>query len=152
MSLDREIATAMGSIPECIAAGYVDMAHGMLMSVRTRDTHPQEVLDMVSAATADLFQGPTVSEIERRFKQERGLPADDDHRYFKELIVLSENLLHVFLRSRRHPEHAAVFVTRRTANMGMVLTKARMSMDAIGDAVENGTEADGARVKPLRSI
>jgi hypothetical protein len=39
-------------IPECVAAGYVDMATGMLLAVNTVDSHPQEVLDTVSAATA----------------------------------------------------------------------------------------------------
>ena len=136
MSLDAQITAAMASVPECIAAGYVDMSTGMLMSVRTLDTHPQEVLDMVAAATADLFQGPTVSEIERRFKRERGLPPNKEIRYFKEMLVLSENLIHVFLRAPTAPDHAAVFVTRRTANVGMVLTKARMSMQALGEAVQ----------------
>ncbi|SFH65645.1 hypothetical protein [Albimonas pacifica] len=136
MSLDAQITAAMASVPECIAAGYVDMSTGMLMSVRTLETHPQEVLDMVAAATADLFQGPTVSEIERRFKRERGLPPNREIRYFKEMLVLSENLIHVFLRAPSHPDHAAVFVTRRTANVGMVLTKARMSMQALGEAVQ----------------
>ncbi|MDF2235839.1 hypothetical protein P2H44_25075 [Albimonas sp. CAU 1670] len=136
MSLDAQLAAAMGSVPECIAAGYVDMSTGMLMSIRTLDTHPQEVLDLVAAATADLFQGPTVSEIERRFKRERGLPEKKEIRYFKEMLVLSENLIHVFLRAPSQPDHAAVFVTRRTANVGMVLTKARMSMSALGEAVQ----------------
>jgi hypothetical protein len=31
-------------------------------------SHPQEVLDLVSAATADLFQGPNVTAIENMFK------------------------------------------------------------------------------------
>ncbi|WP_339951271.1 hypothetical protein [uncultured Albimonas sp.] len=136
MSLNSQITTAMGSVPECIAAGYVDMSTGMLMAVSTLDTHPEEVLDMVAAATADLFQGPTVSEIERRFKRERGLPENKEIRYFKEMLVLSENLIHVFLRAPSQPDHAAVFVTRRTANIGMVLTKARMSMQALGEAVQ----------------
>ena len=136
MPLDHAIADAMQSMPDCIAAGYLDMSTGLLMSIRTLDTHPQEVLDMVAAATADLFQGPTVSAIERRFKQERGLPDSREIRYFKEMIVLSENLIHVFLRAPTQPDHAAVFVTRRTANVGMVLTKARMAMPTLAAAVE----------------
>ena len=49
--------------------------------------------------------------------------------------MFSTNLLHVFLRSRRYPDHAAVFVARASANVGMVLTKARMAMLKVEAAV-----------------
>src|SRR5262245_62001784 len=98
-SLDRAVQTAMSTVPECLAAGYVDMSTGMLLSVKTVDSHPQEILDLVSAATADLFQGANVSAIESMFKQSRGIK-DDGHHYFQEILVISDNLLHVFLRCK----------------------------------------------------
>lgn len=57
MSLDSALNKAQASVPECVAVGYVDMSTGMLLGVKTVDSHPQEVLDLVAAATADLFQG-----------------------------------------------------------------------------------------------
>jgi len=68
-ALDGSLQSAMNQIPECLAAGYVDMVTGMLLSVKTVDSHPQEVLDLASAATADLFQGPDVTAIENIFKR-----------------------------------------------------------------------------------
>jgi hypothetical protein len=65
MSLESALSKAQNSIPECMAAGYVDMSTGMLLAVRTVDSHPQEVLDLVAAATADLFQGANVVAIEQ---------------------------------------------------------------------------------------
>lgn len=53
---------------------------------------------------------------------------DDGHHYFQEIIVNSDNLIHVFLRGKINPEYVAVFVCRRTANLGMALTKARIAM------------------------
>ena len=129
--LDKAIQQAISAIPECLAAGYVDINSGMLIAVRTVDSHPREVLDLVAAATADLFQGPTVSMIERLFRQSRGLPPDDDAHYFREILVNSENLIHVFMRGKLHPDYVLVFVCRNIANLGMVLTKARLSMPAI---------------------
>lgn len=38
---------------------------------------------------------------------------------------MSENLLHVFLRGKKHREHAIIVVCRKSANIGMVLTKVR---------------------------
>lgn len=129
--LDKAIQKAVTTIPECLAAGYVDINSGMLMSVRTVDSHPREVLDLVAAATADLYKGPNVSMIEKLFRQARGLPQDDSAHYFREIIVNSENLIHVFLRGKLHQDYVMVFVCRNTANLGMALTRARLAMPGI---------------------
>jgi hypothetical protein len=102
MSLDNAIQQALNSIPECVAGGYVDMSTGMLLGVKTVDSHPAEVLDLVAAATADLFQGPTVISIEKMFRKSRGQAESNSH-YFQEIMVFSENLLHVFMRCKTYP-------------------------------------------------
>jgi len=123
MSLDKSLNEAMKQIPECVAAGYVDLSTGMLLGVKTVDSHPSEVLEIVAAATSDMFQGANVTLIENMFKKARGV-ADSRH-YFQEMVVLSENLLHLFARCKSNEDHVVVFVCRKSANMGMVLTKAR---------------------------
>lgn len=135
MSLDSTVQTAVQSVPECLAGGYVDISSGMLLSVRTVDSHPREVLDLVAAATSDLFEGPNVRMIEQLFRRSRGLPEENEVRYFHEIIVNSENLIHVFMRGKRFPNYVMVFVCRKTANLGMALTKARLSMPSIEAAV-----------------
>lgn len=122
--LDETLQRCMSSVPECVAAGYVDLSSGMILAVKTIDSHPTEVFDMLAAATADLFQGPNVVAIERIFHRARGLTADTHHHYFQEIIVNSDNLVHVFLRGKRQMQ-VACFVCRKGANLGMVLTKAR---------------------------
>lgn len=134
-NLDQAIQTAIGSIPECLAAGYVDVSSGMLLSVKTIDSHPREVLDLVAAATSDIFQGPNVSMIEQLFRKSRGLPADANHHYFQEIIVNSENLLHIFMRGKRYPDYIICFVCRKSANLGMALTKARMQLPLLEENV-----------------
>lgn len=131
--LESALTTAQSSVPECIASGYVDMSTGMLLGVRTVDSHPREVLDLVAAATADLFQGQNVSAIEKLFKRARGV--NDNVHYFEEIIVMSQNLLHVFMRSKKYPDHAVVFVCRKSANIGMAIAKARISLPNIEASV-----------------
>lgn len=133
-NLDRALTNAQNSVPECVATGYVDMSTGMLLAVKTVDSHPREVLDLVAAATADLFQGSNVVAIERMFKKSRGVK-DDGHHYFQELLVMSDNLLHIFMRGKKNNEHAAVFVCRKNANLGMAIAKARMALESIESAV-----------------
>ncbi|MBK7077452.1 MAG: hypothetical protein IPH44_34680 [Myxococcales bacterium] len=134
MALDDALQRAQQSVPECVALGYVDMTTGMLLAIKTLDSHPQAVIDLVAAATADLFQGPSVTSIEKLFRRSRGQAESGEH-YFKEIIVFSENLLHVFMRGRKYREHAVVFVCRASANIGMVLSKSRLTLGDLEAAV-----------------
>ncbi len=130
MSLDSALANAQRSIPECVACGYVDMKTGMLLGVKTVDSHPQEVLDLVAAATGDLYQGSNVTAIEKMFKKARGV-ADDGHHFFQEIIVFSDNLLHVFQRSKKNQDMVFVAVCRASANLGMALSKSRLALPEV---------------------
>ncbi len=130
MSLDNALQKSVSEIPECVACGYIDLSCGMLLGIKTVDSHPQEVLEMLAAATTDLFQGANVVTIENMFKKARGLNMDEYH-YFQEMIINSDNLVHIFLRGKSQPEQVACFVCRKSANLGMVLTKSRSMMPHI---------------------
>ena len=134
MNLDAVVQKAVTSVPECVAAGFVDLGSGMVLSIKTVDSHPQEVFELLAAATADLFQGPNVKSIENVFRKARGLTENSDHHYFQEIIVNSDNLIHVFLRGKRQLQ-VACFVCRKGANLGMVLTKSRMALPDIENAL-----------------
>lgn len=126
MSLDAAINILIKQVPECVACGVVDISTGMLLGVKTTDSHPQEVLDLVAAATGDLFQGTNVVAIENMFKQIRGVK--ESGHYFQEIIVNSDNLLHIFQRGNRNDEMVLVTVCRISANLGMALSKARRGL------------------------
>lgn len=128
-NLNDALQTATASIPECLAAGYIDLASGMLLGIRSVDSQPTEVVELLAAATADLFQGSNVTMIESMFKKARGL-SGDGHHYFQEIIINSDNLIHIFIRGKNE-EQVACFVCRKSANLGMVLTKSRSSMPAL---------------------
>ena len=132
--LNGALQQAISNIPECVAGGYVDLTSGMLLGIKTVDSHPDEVLELLAAATADLFQGSNVVTIENMFKKARGV-AMDDHHYFQEMIVNSDNLIHIFMRGKTNQEHVVTFVCRKSANLGMVLTKARGSLAEVEAAV-----------------
>ena len=131
--LNNALQTASAAIPECLAAGYIDLASGMLLGIKSVDSQPTEVVELLAAATADLFQGTNVKMIESIFKKARGLQ-EDGHHYFQEIIINSDNLIHVFIRGKNE-EQVACFVCRKTANLGMALTKARSSMPALEAAM-----------------
>lgn len=123
MSVETIITKTMTEVPKALAAGVVDMATGMLLAVKTVDSHPQEVLDLVASATRDLFEGDTVTTIENTFKRMRGVQTNE--RYFKEILVMSSNLLHIFARLKRYEPVVLVVVCRADVNLGMALVKTR---------------------------
>lgn len=127
MPLNKALQDAVKSVPEAVAAGYIDLDSGMLLGVKTVDSHPSEVIDILAAATSDLFQGSNVLTIENMFKKIRGVP-DNNHHYFQEIIINSDNLVHVFLRAKTNESHVLCVVCRISTNMGMALTKTRQAI------------------------
>ncbi|HET7489983.1 MAG TPA: hypothetical protein VFJ85_18805 [Acidimicrobiales bacterium] len=123
MSVDVMVKDAVETVPKAVAAGIVDMASGMLLGVKTVDSHPQQILDLVSAATKELFEGEMVTSIENVFKRTRGVNSDEH--YFQELIVSSTNLWHYFGRLKAYPSVVLVVVCRGDVNVGMLLMKCR---------------------------
>jgi hypothetical protein len=123
MSVESIINLSMKEIPKAVAAGVVDMASGMLLGVKTIDSHPQEVLDMVAAGTKEMFEGENSLTIEKMFKKVRGVVSDE--RYFREIVVGSTNLLHFFSRMKANQGMVMVVVCRADANLGLVLAKGR---------------------------
>jgi hypothetical protein len=127
MSLSQRVTELVKAlrreVPECVAAGMVDLSTGMLLALETVETHPQEVIELVGAATFDLFQGRNVATIESHFKLRRN--DTRERHYFQEILVNSDNLTHLFMRTTSNPELVISVVCPRSVNMGMVLAQSR---------------------------
>lgn len=117
------VKTLQADVPDCVAAGVVDMPTGMLLAYETVESHPPEVMDLLAGATLDLFQGRTVVMIEDVFKERRGL--ESDQHYFQEVLVNSDNVTHLFLRMNAREDVVAVIVCRESVNVGMLFAQAR---------------------------
>jgi len=123
VSLNETLSKVVSTVPEALAAGYIDLSSGMLLGVKTVDSHPAEVMDLLAAATTDLFRGSNVMTIEDIFKRARGV--SEDNHYFKEMIINSDNLVHIFVCGKSNPDHVLCVVCRKSTNLGMALTKTR---------------------------
>jgi hypothetical protein len=121
------------TVPECVASGIIDMTTGMLLAVDTVDAHPTEVLDLLAAATFDIFQGRNVVMIEEIFNQRRGIHSTEH--YFHEILINSQNLVHLFMRSATNADIVAAVVCRRTVNIGMLFAQSRLVMKRLDDDV-----------------
>ena len=114
------------NVPDYVGCGFVDLSTGMLLDVDTVDQHPREILDVVAAATAHLFEGRNVVQIEGLWKQYRG-QTEGGH-YFKEILINSDHLVHLFMRSTSDSDIAAVVICTREVSVGMLFAQAREVM------------------------
>lgn len=99
------------------------MASGMMLAMKTVESHPQAVIDVLAPATKELFEGDMVLHIEKLFKQARGVESDE--RYFQEILISSEHLWHYFGRLKSDSQIVLTVVSRGDVNMGLFLVKAR---------------------------
>jgi len=123
MSEETIVKDAINKIPKAVAAGLVDMGSGMLLGIKTVESHPQEVIDILAPATRELFEGDMVTTIENLFKKARGVSSDEH--YFQEILVSSSNLWHYFGRMKSKPAMVLTVVCGGDVNMGMMLMKCR---------------------------
>lgn len=123
MSAESIVKDSIAQVPKAVAAGVVDMQSGMLLSIKTVESHPQEVIDVLAPATREFFEGDLVTTIENLFKKARGVESDE--RYFQEILISSTNLWHYFGRLRSNPQVVMAVVTRADVNLGMLLVKCR---------------------------
>jgi diguanylate cyclase (GGDEF)-like protein/PAS domain S-box-containing protein len=133
MNLDGMLAVAQSELAGCVAAGYVELSTGMLLGARTTEVQTLDQLELVAAATADLFLGPGGGTIEQLFSPS---PADveESKHSFDEFLVFSSDFLHIFIRARAHPGHALVLVFLKQTNIGMTLSRARLLLTSVESA------------------
>ena len=123
MAVEDTIRQAMTDVPKAVAAGLVDLGSGMMLGIKTADSHPQAVLDILAPATKEMFEGDMVVTIENLFKKARGVTSAEH--YFQEFLVSSTNLWHYFGRLKSNPNIVLAVVCRADVNLGMLVMKAR---------------------------
>lgn len=124
-AVEQTIAALKAEAPDYLAAAVVDLSTGMLLDVDTTGQHPQDVLDVLAAATADLFEGRRVAEIRRMWAHQA--PPGRGPQAFQEILLHSDDLVHLFVRSRTVTDLVAAVVCRRTANLGLLLSVGRQA-------------------------
>jgi hypothetical protein len=127
VSLDHALADIMNLVPECIATGWIDMATGALLRVRTVGT-PAEVLELAAAFPSGVLEKARSITIEISFD-----PSDDDtlHQGFRDLLAIAHNRVHLFSRGDHSTDYALMVVTRDSADLGAVIRKTRSALASV---------------------
>lgn len=133
MSIQESLSSAMKTIPDCIAAGYIDMETGMLLGATVTEEIGENDLDTLAIAVANLFQGRGVAAFEALLRQAGSEEVESPG--FGEIAVFSKDRLNIFLRTREYPDHVVCYVCRASANVGLALAKSHLSLGPVAAAV-----------------
>ncbi len=133
MSIEAALNTAIHTIPDCIAAGYVDMETGMLLGTSFASPEDARALDSLAIAVANLFQGRGIGGFEELLR-EAGSDVSEKTG-FGEIAVFSKGRLNIFLRTSAYPDHVICYTCRDSANVGLALTKSHLSLGPVSAAV-----------------
>ena len=133
MTIEAALNSAMKTIPDCIAAGYVDMETGMLLGTNTSAPDSTDVLDSLAIAVANLFQGRGIKAFEELLRTAGAEQSETQG--FGEIAVFSNDRLNIFLRTREYPDHVVCYICRSSANVGLALTKSNLSLGPVAATV-----------------
>lgn len=128
--LAHALENVANAVPECVAAGFVALRTGLVLGVKTVANHPQVLLDRVG----DPLRQNHASGLESMFLKPH-VGSDFDERYFQEVLILSDDLIHVFQRCRKRDDMVLMTVCLGSANIGIVLNRSRLQLPAVERAV-----------------
>ncbi|MCK5359914.1 MAG: hypothetical protein KAJ95_04765 [Gammaproteobacteria bacterium] len=127
MSLRVEMYRAIRRMPACVAGAYIDLNNSQLLCMLTMEDDSEHVLERFVGVAEDLFQGSNVLLIEDIFKSARGVMDDTSH-YIQEMVIMNDDLVHVFIRCRRNNNHILAFLFQNRVNTISFLVNARSEL------------------------
>lgn len=128
-SLARLLSQSVQQIPDTLAAICVDLNSGEIVACETSGEETTEPAEIARAATA-LFRSDQQTGLGRLWERVSGSGEHGD-----EIILLEPDQCFVFLRSGVPRDFAIVFVTARSANVGLVIARSRSVRDTFDEAL-----------------
>ena len=132
--LDELIQNVMAEIPHCVALGVVDLSSGTLLALQASQDKSQEMLNLVTAAIAELFEAPLMKAFAEIYAaDDSGAPPADAQ--FTELLLLNNYHHYLLLRGRKRPQVAVIIIADKATPSGLLMMKGLKAMPDIEDAV-----------------
>ena len=113
MTLQMTLEQSLKTVPDGVAAGYVDLSTGALLSIFAPEQKPQEFLNAMASAVTELFEAPLFKMIDKCKSLGMTTNITDDANYWKHRSV--ERLL---AESERWDELIAGFAGRMSDRLG----------------------------------
>lgn len=131
LSLDETLVAAMKTVPNCLAAGYIDMQTGFLLGLQGEDQDSMDALEILATSVANLILGQGVQAFEELMSDGKGA----SNTGFGEIAIYSGERLYLLLRREDQPDHLICFVSDGSTNVGLALAKSAANLNAISASV-----------------
>lgn len=120
MNVTERLDQLRTKMPECVAVAFADLSAQMVLSVSTRTRQPQEALDNLSVAAADLLNGPVAEPFTGTLAAEN---AGIGH-----AVTQTRSETRIYVRSATDPAEALCCICGPTVDISAVLRHARDAM------------------------
>jgi hypothetical protein len=132
--LDQTFNNAISGIPNCVAAGVVDLSSGALLALQTKEDRPQEMLNVLTKTITELFEAPLMQAFSEIYT-----PTSDENKNsgkgFKEILLLNEHHNYLLLKGRERTQLAIIIVTTKDTPVGLMMMKSISALPGIEEAI-----------------
>lgn len=133
MSLKQICENIYSEVNGAIAVGVVDLSSGMPLEIYHRvEYFTQEYIDLVSAASVDMFRGKNVAKVEEKLANQRRKPLSHS---IQEVLMTTEGTIHFMAVLPGKNDILALLVTNKKASVGMGWAILRNALPEISEKV-----------------
>lgn len=133
MSLKQICENIYSEVNGAIAVGVVDLSSGMPLEIYHRvEYFTQEYIDLVSAASVDMFRGRNVAKVEEKLADQRRKPLSHS---IQEVLMTTEGTIHFMAVLPEKNDILALLVTNKKASVGMGWSILRNALPEISEKV-----------------
>ena len=133
MSLQTICESIYSDVNGAIAVAVVDLSSGMPLQVYHRvSCFTQDYVDLVSAASVDMFRGRNVAKVEEQLADQRNRPLSHS---IQEVLMTTEGTIHFMAVLPEKKDILALLVTNKKVSIGMGWAVLRNALPEISSLV-----------------
>ncbi len=122
--ISEQLDSLRAEFPECHTVALADISSGTVLCVSSKQKHPQERMDAICSAAAELLDGETA----RSFSKALAMPATAA---MQESVVMAKSETYLFLRSPQDQMEAMFCICAASIDVHSFLQSARSSLNSI---------------------
>jgi len=134
MTLHAALQQSLRTVPDGVAAGYLDLTTGALLSLFAAEQRPQEFLNVMASAVTELFEAPLFKMIDKIWSNQL-TEADLAKDGFGEILLFGKEYTTLLKRCHKHERHAVIYVSRKETPPGILLMEVRKSLPKVEETV-----------------
>ena len=133
MSLQTICESIYSDVNGAIAVAVVDLSSGMPLQVYHRVSYfTQDYVDLVSAASVDMFRGRNVAKVDEKLADQRNRPLSHS---IQEVLMTTEGTIHFMAVLPEKKDILALLVTNKKVSIGMGWAVLRNALPEISSLV-----------------